>query len=169
MIRLIPCCIFCSKPPSEPTRYVKTLVFKRWHPFYFIWNLILIWDLPHSFRPMGSAYCGPAANTCLLFIKPPARYYMPTYRCFSCKIKGRETAAVSTTVWRGIGLFEINRRVKWYHDTAPTCAYLLSYVRLGFPEFGAIITCRFVVIAWATIWAPSQYKDRLIYVWRFPC
>ena len=20
-----------------------------------------------------------------------------------------------------------------------------------------------------TIWAPSQYKDRLIYVWRFPC
>ena len=20
-----------------------------------------------------------------------------------------------------------------------------------------------------TTWAPSQYKDRLIYVWRFPC
>ena len=27
----------------------------------------------------------------------------------------------------------------------------------------------FFVICGLAFWAPSQYKDRLIYVWRFPC
>ena len=27
----------------------------------------------------------------------------------------------------------------------------------------------FILVLQITIWGPSQYKDRLIYVWRFPC
>ena len=29
--------------------------------------------------------------------------------------------------------------------------------------------CMILVIYYGITWAPSQYKDRLIYVWRFPC
>ena len=29
--------------------------------------------------------------------------------------------------------------------------------------------CMMVVDVFLLIWAPSQYKDRLICVWRFPC
>ena len=40
---------------------------------------------------------------------------------------------------------------------------------LGFSQLKPLCTLQVMTVEWQTIWALSQYKDRLSQVWGFPC
>ena len=72
-------------------------------------------------------------------------------------------------------LYVYKREKGCYHSEHETILYIGEYTQQV--HFGQWVIKRDSFIVWMKIvmtlaiasWAPSQYKDRLIYVWRFPC